>query len=77
MTGPELIGGTSGESELNIRQLFLNATAHAPSIVFIDSLDAIAGIKESSQRGMDRRIIAQFFDCMDAVLVGKKSESNE
>ena len=26
---------------------------------------------------MDRRIIAQFFDCMDAVLVGKKSESNE
>jgi ribosome biogenesis ATPase len=67
VTGPELIGGTSGESEQNIRQLFATATAHAPSIIFIDSLDAIAGIKESSQRGMDRRIVAQLFDCFDAI----------
>lgn len=79
VTGPELIGGTSGESEQNIRELFAAATANAPSILFIDSLDAIAGIKESSQRGMDRRIIAQFFDCMDAVtaLSDSKKETIE
>lgn len=68
VTGPELIGGTSGESEQNIRALFAAATKSAPSIVFIDNIDAIAGIREASQRGMDRRIVAQLFDCMDAVV---------
>ena len=61
---------------MNIRQLFLNATANSPAIIFIDSLDAIAGIRESSQRGMDRRIIAQFFDCMDAAMAAKKDYSD-
>ena len=67
VSGPALIGGTSGDSESNIRRVFAAAAAQAPSILFIDSIDAIAGIKESSQRGMDRRIIAQFFECMDSI----------
>jgi SpoVK/Ycf46/Vps4 family AAA+-type ATPase len=66
-SGPELIGGTSGESEERIRQIFEVAVANAPSVLFIDSLDVIAGKKESTQRGMDRRIIAQLFDSIDSL----------
>ena len=65
VSGPELIGGTSGESETRIRELFDNAMRSAPSVLFIDAIDVIAGKRESSQRGMDRRVVAQLFDCID------------
>jgi ribosome biogenesis ATPase len=41
-----LIGGTSGESEQRIRELFDSATFRAPSILFIDGFDVIAGKRE-------------------------------
>ena len=55
-TGPELIGGTSGESESRVREIFQVASASAPSILFIDGIDVIAGKRDSSQRGMDKRL---------------------
>lgn len=67
VSGPELIGGTSGESETRIRELFDTALRHAPSIVFIDAIDVIAGKREASHRGMDRRVVAQLFDCIDDI----------
>ena len=45
-SGPELIGGTSGESEQRIRDLFDAASAAAPSVLFVDGLDVIAGKRE-------------------------------
>lgn len=66
-SGPELVGGTTGESESKIRNLFDAAIASAPSIVFIDSLDVIAAKSDSSSRGMDRRVVAQLIDSMDAI----------
>ena len=68
-SGPELIGGTSGESEERIRELFAAATAAAPSVLFLDNLDVIAGRSDQggSQRGMDRRVVAQLLDCIDQV----------
>lgn len=54
-TGPELIGGTSGESESRVREIFELASSTAPSILFIDGIDVIAGKRDSSQRGMDKR----------------------
>jgi ribosome biogenesis ATPase len=56
-TGPELIGGTSGESESRVREIFEVAAAAAPSILFIDGIDVIAGKRDSSQRGMDKRLV--------------------
>jgi len=66
-SGPELVGGSSGESEERVRLIFDNAAANAPSVLFIDGLDVIAGKKDSSQRGMERRIVAQLFDSIDHV----------
>lgn len=67
VSGPELIGGTSGESEERVRESFKAAAAAAPSILFLDSLDVLASKKDSAQRGMDRRVIAQLCDSIDSI----------
>ena len=42
ISGPEIIGKFYGESEERLRQVFLDAKRHAPAIIFIDEIDAIA-----------------------------------
>jgi ribosome biogenesis ATPase len=37
----------------------------APSIIFIDEIDAIAPKRDTAQREMERRIVAQMLTCMD------------
>lgn len=39
----------SGESEATIRELFASAKAAAPSLVFIDEIDAITPKRENAQ----------------------------
>lgn len=39
--------------------------ANAPSLIFIDEIDAITPKRETAQREMERRIVAQFLTCMD------------
>ncbi|XP_072171782.1 nuclear valosin-containing protein-like [Diadema setosum] len=61
----EIVSGVSGESEENIRDLFEQAQALAPSVLFIDEIDAITPKRETAQREMERRIVAQLLACMD------------
>lgn len=65
ISATEIVSGVSGASEENIRELFLKAQRTAPSIVFIDEIDAIASKRESLQREMERRIVTQLMTCMD------------
>ncbi|CAI9101452.1 OLC1v1038782C1 [Oldenlandia corymbosa var. corymbosa] len=65
ISATELVSGISGESEENIRDLFAKAYKTAPSIVFIDEIDAIASKRENLQREMERRIVTQLMTCMD------------
>ena len=65
VAAPEVVAGVSGESEAIIRGLFASAAALAPCVVFIDEIDAIAPRRESAQREMERRIVAQLLTCMD------------
>lgn len=48
VSGPELVGGTSGESEENIRKVFDAALNAAPSILFIDAFEALAPRRDVS-----------------------------
>ncbi|XP_022097918.1 nuclear valosin-containing protein-like isoform X2 [Acanthaster planci] len=61
----EIVSGVSGESEGNIRDLFEEAMGLAPCILFLDEIDAITPKRETAQREMERRIVAQLLSCMD------------
>ena len=42
VSGPEVMHKFYGESEAHLRQIFEDATRKAPSIIFLDEIDAIA-----------------------------------
>eukprot|EP00922_Rhytidocystis_sp_ex-Travisia-forbesii_P041135 GHVS01061388.1.p1 GENE.GHVS01061388.1~~GHVS01061388.1.p1 ORF type:complete len:768 (+),score=141.93 GHVS01061388.1:108-2306(+) len=63
----ELVSGMSGESEALLRALFQAAKAAAPSVVFIDEIDAISPKRDTAAREMERRIVAQLGASMDGL----------
>nr|CCC94760.1 putative vesicular transport protein (CDC48 homologue) [Trypanosoma congolense IL3000] len=67
VAAPEIVSGISGDSEAKLRNLFMDAISAAPSIVFIDEIDTIAGRRDQAQRGMEGRIVGQLLTCMDQV----------
>jgi ribosome biogenesis ATPase len=67
ISAPEIVSGMSGESEQKVRELFDTAAASAPCVVFIDEVDAITPKRETSSRGMEKRIVAQLLTCMDSL----------
>ncbi|KAL3650021.1 hypothetical protein CASFOL_006424 [Castilleja foliolosa] len=78
ISATEMVSGVSGASEENIRELFSKAYRTAPSIVFIDEIDAIASKRENLQREMERRIVTQLMTCMDeSHNIVKPADDNE
>ncbi|RDL39027.1 p-loop containing nucleoside triphosphate hydrolase [Venustampulla echinocandica] len=71
LSAPSLVAGMSGESEKKIRDIFEEAKSMAPCLVFIDEIDVIMGKRESAQREMEKRIVAQMLTCMDEMALEK------
>ncbi|KAL2174239.1 P-loop containing nucleoside triphosphate hydrolase protein [Thermothelomyces heterothallicus CBS 202.75] len=67
VSAPSIVGGTSGESEKNIRDVFDEAIRLAPCLVFFDEIDSIAGRRESANKGMESRIVAEIMNGMDRI----------
>ncbi|GAB1313261.1 Ribosome bioproteinsis ATPase rix7 [Madurella fahalii] len=67
VSAPSVVGGTSGESEKNIRDVFDEAIRLAPCLVFFDEIDSIAGKRESANKGMESRIVAEIMNGMDRI----------
>ncbi len=67
VSGPEVVGKYYGESEQRLRKLFEEAADHAPSIIFIDEIDAIAPRRETASGETERRIVAQLLTLMDGL----------
>ncbi|CAG8664431.1 11059_t:CDS:2, partial [Cetraspora pellucida] len=65
ISAPSVVSGMSGESEKKIRDVFKEARKKAPCLIFIDEIDAITPKRETAQREMERRIVAQLLTCMD------------
>ncbi|CAO3595416.1 unnamed protein product [Absidia cylindrospora] len=65
ISAPSIVSGMSGESEKKIRDVFEDAKSNAPCLLFIDEIDAITPKRETAQREMERRIVAQLLTCMD------------
>jgi transitional endoplasmic reticulum ATPase len=67
ISGPEIMSKFYGESEANLRQVFQQADQNAPSILFIDELDAIAPKREEVTGEVERRVVAQLLSLMDGL----------
>jgi len=67
INGPEIMSKLAGESESNLRKAFETAEKNAPSIIFIDELDAIAPKREKTNGEVERRIVSQLLTLMDGL----------
>jgi len=67
--GPEVISKWVGSSEKAIRDIFKKARQAAPSIIFLDEIDAIAAIRSASSMGsrMDERLVNQLLTSIDGL----------
>jgi len=69
ISGPEIMAKFYGESEGKLRAIFEEASAHAPAIIFLDELDAIAPKREEmgAEKQVERRVVAQLLALMDGL----------
>jgi transitional endoplasmic reticulum ATPase len=67
VNGPEVIHKFYGESEAHLRKIFEQARREAPSIVFIDEIDAIASRREQVVGEVEKRVVAQLLALMDGL----------
>lgn len=67
VAGPEITRKYYGESEGYLREIFEKAKNNAPSIVFLDEIDAIAPKREEVQGEVEKRVVAQLLALMDGL----------
>ncbi len=69
IAGPEIMSKHYGESEAMLRDLFEKAEKSAPSVLFIDEIDAIAPRRDalSGEKQLERRLVAQLLTLMDGL----------
>ena len=67
INGPEVMSKWYGESEARLRKIFEDAEKNAPSIVFIDELDAIAPKREEVTGEVERRVVATLCTVLDGL----------
>ena len=67
ISGPEIMSKWYGQSEENLRKIFEEAEKNAPSIIFIDEIDAIAPKREDVTGEVERRVVSQLLSTMDGL----------
>ncbi len=67
VSGPELVSKFVGESEEKLREIFKEANEKAPSIIFMDEIDAIAPKREEATNEVERRMVSQLLTLMDGM----------
>jgi len=67
INGPEIMSKFYGQSEENLRKVFEEAEKNAPSIIFIDEIDAIAPKRSEVHGEVERRVVSQMLTLMDGL----------
>ncbi len=65
--GTEIMDKHYGESEAKLRAAFDEASKNAPSILFIDEIDALAPRRDTAEGEVERRVTAQLLALMDGM----------
>jgi len=68
VNGPEVIHKFYGESEAKLRMVFEEARKNAPSIIFLDELDALAPRRAHVIGDVEKRVVAQLLALMDGLV---------
>ncbi|WP_181693030.1 AAA family ATPase [Natronomonas sp. LN261] len=66
VAGPELLDKYVGESEKAVREVFDRARQAAPSIVFFDEIDALAGVRGDASESTER-VVSQLLAELDGL----------
>ena len=69
LSGSEVMHKFYGESEAHLRKIFEDAAANAPSLIFIDEIDAMVPKREDmgGEKQVERRVVAQLLSLMDGL----------
>src|SRR5918912_525504 len=67
INGPEIVNKYYGETEARLRDSFKEARNSAPSLIFIDEIDAIAPKREEAFGDVEKRVVAQLLSLMDGM----------
>ncbi len=67
IAGPEIMSKYHGGSEENLRAKFEEAEKNAPSIIFIDEIDAIAPKRGETHDQAEKRVVTQLLTSMDGL----------
>jgi transitional endoplasmic reticulum ATPase len=67
INGPEIMSKFYGQSEENLRKIFEDGEKNAPSIIFIDEIDAIAPKRSEVHGEVERRVVSQLLTLMDGL----------
>ncbi|BFG24437.1 hypothetical protein CerSpe_107110 [Prunus speciosa] len=65
VNGPEVVSQYHGESEQALREVFDSASQAAPSVLFIDELDAIAPARKDGGEALSERIVSTLSKLID------------
>ena len=68
VNGPEIIHKFYGESEARLREIFEEAAREAPSVIFIDEIDAVAPKRAEVLGDVEKRVVAQLLALMDGMV---------
>lgn len=68
VNGPEIIHKFYGESEARLREIFEEASQNAPSVIFIDEIDAVAPKRADVLGDVEKRVVAQLLALMDGMV---------
>ncbi len=67
ISGPELVSKFVGESEEKLREIFRQANEKAPTIIFMDEIDAIAPRRDDAANEVEKRMVSQLLTLMDGM----------
>lgn len=67
VSGPEIIDKFYGESEAQLRRVFADAQRNAPSVIFLDEIDAIAPKRSEVWGEVEKRVVGQLLALMDGL----------
>ena len=68
VSGSELVQKYIGEGARMVRELFVMAREHSPSIIFMDEIDSIGGQRVEGERGGDSEVQRTMLELLNQVL---------